>query len=237
VVGIVAHQEQARVFLQHSRRGPADQLPASREDRRRVKHYYFLLPRPRRAGKGSCASAPIRRLRTRIWLNAHGYLAARMAEQRIAVELDDKLRGELRRPQGACRRRPTRFKDQVGVDRASVAGHGSPGPLTAEERAAGYPTRLSDLPGRVQRQRDLPQDRRVLNRVYEQMLSEHLHMGRPDMIKANVRPPDHAQDARGSSKTRILREGTVACMKVFYKSSFLKQYNKSRGACCGRNCA
>lgn len=65
----------------------------------------------------------------------------------------------------------------------------------------------------------------VLNRVYEELLREHLHLGRPDMLKVIF----HRQIRRTTPtplKTRVLRQGVVSCLKVFYKKSFLKQYNK-----------
>lgn len=221
VVGIVAHQEQARVFCSTHGGGRPTNFRV-REDRRRVKHYYFYF-RDRACGEGFVRICTYPPFATRIWLNAHGYLAARMAEQRIAVELDDNCVVSCADPK-ALQEAADAFKDQV----ESIARRWLdtvPSPLTAEERAAGYPTRLSIFQAEFS-DNVIFHKTAVLNRVYEQMLSEHLHMGRPDMIKATF---DRRITRRtpGQFKTRILREGTVACMKVFYKSSFLKQYNKS----------
>jgi hypothetical protein len=57
-----------------------------------------------------------------------------------------------------------------------------PDPLTAAERDAGYPWRLSIYQAEFS-DNVIFQRTEVLNRVYEDLLRDHLHLGRPDMLK------------------------------------------------------
>ncbi|HEU4366723.1 MAG TPA: hypothetical protein VFV05_00680 [Methylomirabilota bacterium] len=90
-----------------------------------------------------------------------------------------------------------------------------PDPLTVAERAAGYPWRLSihqaEFSDNVIFHRT-----EVLNRVYEDLLRDHLHLGRPDMLKV-VFDRQIRRNTPGTFKTRLLRQGVVSCLKVFYK--------------------
>src|SRR6266545_3681757 len=99
-----------------------------------------------------------------------------------------------------------------------------PDPLTPAERAAGYPSRLSIYQVEFSDNVIFHQTQ-VLNRVYEQLLREHLHLGRPDMLKV-VFDRQIRKTTPGVFTTRLLRQGVVSCLKVFYKRSWLKQYNK-----------
>ena len=221
VVGIIAHQERARVFCSTHGGGRATNFRV-KEDRRMVNYYYFYI-RDREYGEGFVRICTYPPFGTRIWLNGHGYLAARLAEQGIAVGLEDNCVVSCADPK-ALQKAADEFQKQVEPTARRWLSM-VPGPLTAEERAAGYDTKLSVFQAEFS-DNLIFHKTAVLNRLYEQVLSEHMHLGRPDMIKAMF---DRRITRRtpGKFATRILREGTVACMKVFYKSSFLKQYNKS----------
>jgi hypothetical protein len=65
----------------------------------------------------------------------------------------------------------------------------------------------------------------VLNRVYEALLRDHLHLGRPDLVKV-IFDRRIQRNTPLAFATRVLRQGVVTCLKVFYKYSWLKQYNK-----------
>ncbi len=99
-----------------------------------------------------------------------------------------------------------------------------PDPLTAAERAAGYPWRLSIYQAEFS-DNVIFHRTQVLNHVYEEFLRDHLHLGRPDMLKV-VFGRRIQRNTPGTFKTRLLRQGVVSCLKVFSKKSFLKQYNK-----------
>jgi hypothetical protein len=58
----------------------------------------------------------------------------------------------------------------------------------------------------------------VLNRTYEELLRDHLHLGRPDMLKV-IFARQIRRNTPSVFKTRLLRQGVVSCLKVLYKSA------------------
>jgi hypothetical protein len=221
VVGIVVHQERARVFCSTHGGGRATNFRV-KEDRRLVNHYYFYIRDPK-FGEGFVRLCTYPPFATRIWFNGHGYLASHLAEQGIAVEFDGNCVVGCADP-AALQKAADEFQTKVEQVARQWLGM-VPNPLSEKERAAGYETRLSIFQAEFS-DNLIFHKTAVLNRLYERVLSEHMHLGRPDMIKTMF---DRRITRRtpGKFATRILREGAVACMKVFYKSSFLKQYNKA----------
>ena len=220
VVGIVVHQEKARVFCSTHGGGRAINFRV-KEDRRLVNHYYFYIRDPQ-FGDGFVRICTYPPFATRIWFNGHGYLASRLAQQKIAVEFDGNCVVSCA-DTAALQKAADEFQLKV----EQVARHWLsmvPNPLSEKERA-GYETRLSIFQAEFS-DNLIFHKTAVLNRLYERVMSENMHLGRPDMIKTMF---DRRITRRtpGKFATRILREGAVACMKVFYKSSFLKQYNKA----------
>jgi hypothetical protein len=59
-----------------------------REERRLVNHYYFYL-RDREYGEGFVRISSYAPFQTRIWLNAHGYLATQLRRRRVAFRTLD----------------------------------------------------------------------------------------------------------------------------------------------------
>ena len=57
------------------------------------------------------------------------------------------------------------------------------------------------------------------------MLRDHLHLGCPDLVKV-IFDRRIYRNTPSAFATRVLRQGVVSCLKVFYKTSWLKQYNK-----------
>jgi hypothetical protein len=221
VVGIVAHQERARVFCSTHAGGRATNFRV-REDRRMVKHYYFYIRDPQ-YGEGFVRICTYPPFGTRIWLNGHGYLAARLKERGIAAEFDGNCVVSCADPK-ALQKAADEFIGKVEpIARRWLKM--VPDPLTAGERAAGYPTKLSVFQAEFS-DNLIFHKTATLNRLYERVLSEHLHLGRPDMLKVMF-DRRIIRTTPGRFATRVLRDGTVACMKVFFKDSFLKQYNKS----------
>ena len=221
VVAVVVHQESARVFTSRHAGGRRTNFWV-REERRLVNHYYFYL-RDREYGDGFVRISSYAPFQTRIWLNAHGYLAAQLRQRRIAFRTLDNCLVEVGDP--AALATIAQGFDAALVERIARRWlAGVPAPLTAAERDKGYPWRLSIYQAEFS---DNVIFRRtaVLNRVYEDLLREHLHLGRPDMLKV-VFDRRIQRNTPGIFKTRVLRQGVVSCLKVFYKKSFLKQYNK-----------
>jgi hypothetical protein len=221
VVAIVVHQESSRVFASYHAGGRATNYRV-KEDRRLVNHYYFYF-RDRAYGDGFVRISSYPPFQTRIWMNAHGYLAAQLRRRRVAFRADENCIVEVSKPSVL-----QEVADQFDAELVETIARNwmamVPDPLTPEERAAGYPTNLSvyqaEFCDNVVFHRT-----QVLNRMYEQLLRDHLHLGRLDMVKVMF---DRRITKRTPSRfqTRVLRQGAVSCLKVFYKKSFLKQYNK-----------
>lgn len=221
VVALVVHQESARVFASTHRGGRPTNF-AVKEDRRLVNHYYFYL-RDRDYGDGFVRISSYPPFQTRIWMNAHGYLAAQLRRRRLAFQTADNCVTQVSNPtvlQEIADQFNAPLVEQIARRWLAML----PNPLTTAEREAGYSTRLSIYQAEFS-DNAIFHDTRRLNHVYEQVLRDHLHLGRLDMVKVLF---DRRITRRTPSKfqTRVLRTGTVSCLKVFYKKSFLKQYNK-----------
>jgi len=221
VVAIVVHQESARVFASVHAGGRPTNFRI-KEDRRLVNHYYFYL-RDRDFGDGFVRISSYPPFQMRLWWNAHGYLAAQLRRHRVAFRAMDNCIVEVADPAVL-----QRFADQVTPQLVEhLALHWLsriPDPLTREERAAGYPLRFSIYQAEFSDNVIFKQTQ-VLNRVYEALLRDHLHLGRPDMVKV-IFDRRIYRNTPSTFATRVLRQGVVTCLKVFYKHSWLKQYNK-----------
>lgn len=221
IVAIVAHQEFARVFTSRHAGGRRTNFWV-REERRLVNHYYFYL-RDRDYGDGFVRVSSYAPFQTRIWLNAHGYLSAQRRRRRVAFCTLDNCVIEVAAPAvlaDIAQQFDARLVEQIARRWLGWV----PDPLTAAERAADYPWRLSIYQAEFS-DNVIFQRTEVLNRVYEDLLRDHLHLGRPDMVKVLFGRRIH-RNTPGTFKTRLLRQGVVSCLKVFYKKSVLKQYNK-----------
>jgi hypothetical protein len=221
VVAIVVHQESARVFASTHAGGRATNFRV-KEDRRFINYYYFYL-RDRQFGDGFVRISSYPPFATRIWMNAHGYLAAQLRQRGIAFRADDNCIVEVADAPALCQ-----IAEEFQADLVERIGRRwlgmVPCPLTPAEQAAGYSYRLSVYQAEFS-DNIIFHKTQVLNRVYEQLLRDHLHLGRLDMVKVifGRRIP---KTTRSQFKTRILRQGVVSCLKVFFKKSFMKQYNK-----------
>jgi hypothetical protein len=221
VVVVVVHQESARVFTSRHAGGRRTNFWV-REERRLVNHYYFYL-RDREYGDGFVRISSYAPFQTRIWLNAHGYLAAQLRRRRVPFRTLDNCVVEVADP--AALSDVAKHFGAALVEQIARRWLGwVPDPLTAAERAAGYPWRFSVYQAEFS-DNVIFHRTEVLNRVYEDLLRDHLHLGRPDMLKV-VFDRQIRRNTPGTFKTRLLRQGVVSCLKVFYKKSFLKQYNK-----------
>jgi len=86
VVGIVVHQESARVFASTHAGGRATNYRV-KEDRRLVNHYYLYL-RDKDYGEGFVRRSSYPPFQTRIWMNAHGHLAAQLGRHDPVAAVD-----------------------------------------------------------------------------------------------------------------------------------------------------
>jgi len=221
VVAIVVHQESARVFASTHAGGRATNYRV-KEDRRLVNHYYFYL-RDKDCGEGFVRMSSYPPFQAPIWMNAYGYLAAQLRRRRIDFRTDENCIVEVADP--AVLQNIAEGFDAALVERIAQRWLAMvPDPLTSAEGAAGYPTRLSIYQAEFC-DSVVFHKTQVLNRIYEPLLKDHLHFGRLDMVKVLF---DRRITRRtpGRFATDVLRQGVVSCLKVFYKKSFLKQYNK-----------
>jgi hypothetical protein len=221
VVAIIVHQETARVFCSAHAGGRRTYFRV-KEDRRLINHFYFYL-RDREFGDGFVRICSYPPFQARVWWNAHGYLAAELRRHRIAFRAADNCIIEVADPAAL-----QRFADHVTpqlVEHLILRWlRQLPDPLTRDERAAGYPLRFSTYQAEFSHNVIFKQTQ-VLNRVYEALLRDHLHLGRPDMLKV-IFDRQIRRNTPSVYATRILRQGVVSCLKIFYKHSWLKQYNK-----------
>lgn len=99
-----------------------------------------------------------------------------------------------------------------------------PWPLTAEQRAAGYPHLLSIWQMEVSRTQVFvdPEQGRAL---MECLIRDNLDLGRPDRVRL-IFDRRVTKRTPGEFHTRVLREGVLPSIRIGYKHSTLKQYFK-----------
>ena len=99
-----------------------------------------------------------------------------------------------------------------------------PHPFLAEHRASGYRYRLSILQAEFALTQVL--DRPLSGRCFfEQVIRENLDLGRPDQVQL-IFGRRVTRRTPGLFRTRILTNGVVPSLHVYYKASKIKQYHK-----------
>lgn len=159
----------------------------------------------------------------RLWLNGHEWLKRQLTKRCVAYEsLDNGFRW-VQQPELLAQ-----LAHQLGADhiRAYFARwmHQLPGPLTAEDGAAGYTYALSILQLEVS-------DTRVFNKPvrarqwFEATITDQLTLGRPEQVSLLFgRRPNRR--TRGRFETRIVDAYTLPVISFRYKHSTVKQYLK-----------
>ena len=133
VVAVVVHQESARVFTSRHAGGRRTNFWVH-EERRLVNHYYFYL-RDREYGDGFVRISSYPPFSARIWLNAHGHLAAQLRRRRIDFRTLDNCVVDVADPAALAtiaQQFEVRLVEQIA--RRWLAW--VPDPLTTAERAA-----------------------------------------------------------------------------------------------------
>src|SRR5438094_3530454 len=101
-----------------------------------------------------------------------------------------------------------------------------PHPYNAQDRRAGYRYDLSIL----QAEFSLTQvwDRAVHGRCFfEEVIRENIDLGRPEQVQLIfARKMQRKTATDGRCRTRIITEGVVPSLHVYYKNTHLKQYHK-----------
>ena len=226
VVCLGVAQERASSFRGHKLIGPTGRVDfAFRRHNVFVNHFYFYFQDvewgPGFLKIGSYLPYPVK-----LCLNGHEWVKQQLRGEGIGFEsLDNGFLAceDPQRLQAIC--------DRLGPEEVQACfdrwSRRLPWPLSAEDRAAGYTHRLSIW----QIELSLTQvfDRPVQGRhFFEEVLREHLDLGRPDRIallfprrlSRQTPPPPHGY------RTRVLTREVTPTLRVDYKRSHVKQYLK-----------
>jgi hypothetical protein len=161
----------------------------------------------------------------KLCLNGHEYLKCQLAQRGIAFQALDN--GLL-----ACADSKAAQRICEGLTAAKIDTFFRkwlarlPHPYSAKDRRAGYRYDLSVL----QAEFSLTQvwDRPVHGRCFfEQVIRENIDLGRPEQVQLIfARKMQRKTAADGRCRTRIITEGVVPSLHVYYKNTHLKQYHK-----------
>jgi hypothetical protein len=161
----------------------------------------------------------------KLCLNGHEYLKCQLAQRGIAFQALDN--GLLTCADSQAAQRICEGLTAAKIDaffRKWLAR--LPHPYSAKDRHAGYRYDLSVL----QAEFSLTQvwDRAVHGRCFfEEVIRENIDLGRPDQVQLIfVRKMQRKTAADGRCRTRIITEGVVPSLHVYYKNTHLKQYHK-----------
>lgn len=161
----------------------------------------------------------------KLCLNGHEYLKCQLAQRGIAFQALDN--GLL-----ACADLPAAQRISDGLSDAKIETFFRkwlarlPHPYSAKDRRAGYRYDLSVL----QAEFSLTQvwDRPVHGRrFFEEVIRENIDLGRPEQVQLIfARKMQRKTATDGRCRTRIVTEGVVPSLHVYYKNTHLKQYHK-----------
>ena len=104
-----------------------------------------------------------------------------------------------------------------------------PHPYPAADRRAGYRYRLSVLQSEFSLTQiwDRPRHGREF---FEHVIRENIDLGRPETVQVIfARKMRKSTVAEGRCRTRIVTEGVIPSLHVYYKNAHLKQYHKTCG--------
>jgi len=161
----------------------------------------------------------------KLCLNGHEYLKCQLTQRGIAFEALDN--GLLRCANIKAAQRISDGLSDAKIDtffRKWLAR--LPHPYSAQDRQAGYRYDLSIL----QAEFSLTQvwDRATHGRCFfEQVIRENIDLGRPEQVQLIfARKMQRKTATDGRCRTRIITEGVVPSLHVYYKNTHLKQYHK-----------
>ena len=161
----------------------------------------------------------------KLCLNGHEYLKCELAQRGIAFEaMDNGLLccADLKAAQ--------RISDALSDTKINAFFRKwlarLPHPYSAQDRKAGYRYDLSVL----QAEFSLTQvwDRATHGRCFfEEVIRENIDLGRPEQVQLIfARKMQRKTATDGRCRTRIITEGVVPSLHVYYKNTHLKQYHK-----------
>jgi DNA-binding HxlR family transcriptional regulator len=159
----------------------------------------------------------------KLCINGHEYLKRQLAKRGVAFEALDNGIKSCANP-----RLLQRLADELTAEKIDRLLRKwlrrLPHPFPARDRAAGYRYQLSILQAEFSLTQVL--DQRVTGRIFfEEVIRENLDIGRPSQVslvfdrKINSRTP-------GQFRTRVITDGVVPSLHIYYKKSRIKQYHK-----------
>jgi len=161
----------------------------------------------------------------KLCLNGHEFLKCQLAQRGIAFQALDN--GLL-----ACADLPAAQRLCDGLSDTKIDAFFRkwlarlPHPYSAKDRRAGYRYDLSVL----QAEFSLTQvwDRAVHGRCFfEEVIRENIDLGRPEQVQLIfARKMQRKTATDGRCRTRIVTQGVVPSLHVYYKNTHLKQYHK-----------
>lgn len=162
----------------------------------------------------------------KLCINGHEYLKRQLAKKAITYQPLDNGLLECSDPAAA-----QRIADGFGqnkIERFFRKWQGLlPHPFPAADRKAGYRHRLSVL----QMECALTQvwDRPLHGReFFEEVIRENMDLGRPEAVQLIFGRRMRKKTATdGRCRTRVVTEGVIPSLHVYYKNTHLKQYHKS----------
>jgi hypothetical protein len=161
----------------------------------------------------------------KLCLNGHEYLKCQLAQRGIAFQAMDN--GLL-----ACADMQAAQRLSEGLTDLKINAFFRkwlarlPHPFSAKDRQAGYRYTLSVL----QAEFSLTQvwDQATRGRCFfEEVIRENIDLGRPEQVQLIfARKMQRKTATAGRCRTRIITEGVVPSLHVYYKNTHLKQYHK-----------
>jgi len=161
----------------------------------------------------------------KLCLNGHEYLKRQLTQRGIAFQALDN--GLL-----SCADLPTAQRLSNALSAAKINAFFRkwlahlPHPFSPKDRRAGYRYDLSIL----QAEFSLTQvwDRGLHGRCFfEEVIRENIDLGRPEQVQLIFgRKMQRKTATEGRCRTRILTQGVVPSLHVYYKNTHLKQYHK-----------
>jgi hypothetical protein len=165
----------------------------------------------------------------KLCINGHEYLKRQLARRGIEFEALDN--GLLRCANPAAAQRLAEGFDERKIERFFRKWlKALPYPFPPEDCKAGYCHRLSVLQAEFSLTQvwDRPRHGREF---FEEVIRENIDLGRPETVQLIfARKMQRKTAADGRCRTRIVTEGVIPSLHVYYKNTHLKQYHKA----CGR---
>jgi len=162
----------------------------------------------------------------KLCLNGHEYLKEQLTTRGIEFEALDNGLLSCADP-GLAQRLANGF-DEKKIERFFRKWLARlPHPYPAADRKAGYRYQLSILQAEFSLTQvwDRPRHGREF---FEQVIRENIDLGRPENVQLIfARKMRKATVADGRCRTRIVTEGVIPSMHVYYKNTHLKQYHKT----------